>query len=145
MDVHVTGPDMLKLDEDPTEEFRKELMHALEAMKPVMNDITYKKLLPAASKPPRLFGYVKIHKEGNPTRPIVTGRESICDGLSKYMSAVLLQVTGNTKHNVRDSMHLKYIVQDLIIPEGYILISCDVTALYPQTPRTRLLRVSAVT
>ena len=32
-------------------------------------------------------------------------------------------------------MHLKYIVQDAIIPKGYILISCDVTALYPQTPR----------
>ena len=69
MDVHVISPDMLKLEEDPMEEFRKELMHALEAMKPIMNDITYKKLLPAASKPLRLFRYVKIHKEGNPTRP----------------------------------------------------------------------------
>ena len=40
MRPHVDNPDMLKLPTDPTEQFRRELIATLEAMKPLMNEHT---------------------------------------------------------------------------------------------------------
>ena len=55
------------------------------------------------SRPPRLYGLPKIHKEGFPLRPIVSNIGAPTYQLSKYLAGILRQLTGNSTHHVKNS------------------------------------------
>jgi hypothetical protein len=61
-----------------------------------------KQLCLAGSRPPRLYGLLKIHKEVVPLRPIVSNIGALTYQLSKYLG-LLSQLTGNSAHHVKNS------------------------------------------
>ena len=61
-----------------------------------INRNTYYKLTPTAEIAPRFYGSPKIHKEGNPLRPIIDNVGTVFYNLAKFLTPILRPLIGNT-------------------------------------------------
>ena len=66
-----------------------------------------KQLRPASSRPPRLYGLLKIHGEGVPLRPIVSNIGTPSYQISKSLAGLLNQFTGNWAYHVKNSFQVR--------------------------------------
>jgi hypothetical protein len=60
-----------------------------------------KRLRPAGSRPPRLYGLPKIHKESVPLRPIVSNIGAPTYQLAKFLAGILSPLVGRSIHHVK--------------------------------------------
>ena len=56
----------------------------------------YKAMYPTGCAPPEFYGLPKIHKTGNPLRPIVSSRGSVTYGVAIVLSKVLKPLVGKS-------------------------------------------------
>lgn len=75
---------------------------------------------------PKIFGLVKLHKEGHPLRAIVSFINSPSYNIAKYFS----KVTTSNEHAIKDSWNLKEYLDNKSVPENHILLSLDIESLY---------------
>lgn len=78
----------------------------------------------------RIYGLIKLHKENFPLRPIVSSIGSPFYALSKFFTTVLSNIVGDTDCHVANSFEFFESVNNQEIPDGYKLISLDVTSMY---------------
>jgi hypothetical protein len=137
MVTHTSGnPSNIKLPTDPTKEYKAHILKILESIKPHIPPSTYHELYPTTEVPPRMQGQPKVHKKDYPFRPIVSSRDSITAPISKYITRILTPLTINSTYQVKDSIHLKNELLKHTIPDTHILVSFDITNMYPSIPRT---------
>lgn len=82
---------------------------------------------------PRMYCVVKIHKENNPLRNIVSTIKAPHSKISKYMVTILNNIV-NKDYNVKNSLELKNCIKDMRIAEDYQLVSFDVISLFTNIP-----------
>ncbi|XP_045460391.1 uncharacterized protein LOC123670856 [Harmonia axyridis] len=99
-----------------------------------ISEIDYKTLIIHNSKTPKIYGLPKIHKEGNPLRPIVSCVQSPLYHLSKYLAEILTRTTGNNEYYIKNSIELKEQLNKLKINKNDKLYSLDVVSLYTNIP-----------
>ncbi|GJQ68059.1 hypothetical protein Trydic_g16767 [Trypoxylus dichotomus] len=92
-----------KLGKDPTTKVEKQIRSTIKESSFPKEE--QRRLLPSESRPPRLYGLPKIHKPGNPLRPIVSTCGSPTYELTKYVAKQLAQYSGNTKSFVKNAEH----------------------------------------
>jgi len=95
---------------------------------------TCKHLCPAGSRPPRLYGLLKIHKEGVPLRPIVSNIGAPTYQLSKYLAGILSQLTGNSAHHVKNSLLFIQILECLRVQPEDLMVSFNMLSLFTNFP-----------
>jgi hypothetical protein len=127
----LNDPAYRKLAKDPTD--AKERKTTL-LKKSSLTEETRRQLSPASSRPPRMYGLPKIHKDGVPLRPIVSNIGTPTYQLSKHLSGLLNQLTGRTAHNVKNSFHFNEILKTLQIKPGDLMVSFDVVSLFTKVP-----------
>ncbi|GJQ83520.1 hypothetical protein Trydic_g15987 [Trypoxylus dichotomus] len=128
-----------KLNKDPTTKVEKKTRDAIkESSIPKEEE---RRLLPSESRPPRLYGLPKIHKPGNPLRPIVSTCSSPTTELAKYVAKQLAQYSGNTKSFVRNSEHFIEILQQHEITKQDLLRSFDVESLFTNVSVEETLKI----
>jgi len=88
---------------DPTDAIERKTTLLLK--KSTLTEETRRQLCPAGSRPPRMYGLPKIHKEGIPLRPIVSNIGAPTYQLAKHLSGLLRQLTGKSAHHVKNSFH----------------------------------------
>ncbi|XP_046397784.1 uncharacterized protein LOC124164498 [Ischnura elegans] len=93
-----------------------------------------RKLLPSASKPPRLYGLPKVHKEGIPLRPIVSNIGAPTYLLAQYLAEALQPFTGNSSSFVKNSTHFIERLQETTVKNGDLLVSFDIVSLFTNVP-----------
>jgi len=93
-----------------------------------------KKLNPTGSKPPRLYGLPKIHKEGVPLRPIVSNIGAPTYQLSKHLAEILGPLTGRSTQHVKNSSQFVQTLDSIILQPEEILVSFDVISLFTNVP-----------
>ena len=71
------------------------LNRVLRSIKSAIGDNTYHKLFAAGSRPGRLYGLVKVHKQGNPLRPIISAIGMFNYNVAKFLVPVLTPLTTN--------------------------------------------------
>ncbi|KAJ7315893.1 hypothetical protein JRQ81_002055, partial [Phrynocephalus forsythii] len=77
----------------------------------------------------------KIHKQGNPGRPIVSNINTITVGVSGYLGNVLKPYATNAPSYVRDTTDfLRKLKSTQNLPDNIILATMDVEALYTNIP-----------
>lgn len=81
-----------------------------------------------------MYGLIKIHKTGNPIRPIVASRGSLTYNLPREFSDILRNVVRNTNRSVKNSAELRERVKNIKIPKNYTLVSSDVKSLFTNIP-----------
>ena len=82
----------------------------------------------------KFYGLPKVHKIGNPLRPIVSSRGSVTYEVAKVISKVLKPLVGNSPHHVQSTGNFVSKAKGLTLQLGECLASYDVTSLFTSVP-----------
>ena len=86
----------------------------------------YKAMYPTGCVPHKFYGLPKIHKTGNPLRPIVSSRGSVTYGVAKVLNKVLQPLLGKSPHHIQSASDFVNRVKGLTLQleECHILWCC---------------------
>ena len=92
---------------------------------------------PSNCRTPTFYMLPKIHKEGCPGRPIISGCQSPTVALSQYLDFYLKPIVKETPSYIKDTNHFLRTVFNLQteIRPGNILVTMDVKSLYTNIPQ----------
>ena len=88
-----------------------------------------------------MYGQPKIHKQNYPLREIVDSTSSVAKECDKYISKILQKYTGKTPYYIKNSADFAEKIKDLRVEEDEVLVSYDVTALYPSVPQDEAIEI----
>ena len=99
----------VELPDDPTITREKKLHEYLYYLKTkgALDESTYQTIRPQGLKPGGIYGLPKIHKDGNPLRPIVSSIGTYTYELSKFLADILKPLSNN-QYTIRDSFSFAY-------------------------------------
>ena len=92
----------------------------------------------------KLYLLIKIHKpeKGSPGRPVVSQIDDPTYILCKVLTEILNPIDEKAKSFIKNSYHLKELLVPIKMGRNYVLVSFDVTALYPSIPMEKALKVA---
>ena len=124
------------IPKDPTNKIKTQLITKLRRINRDNNldEGTYKAMYPTGSILPKFYGLPKIHKTGNPLRPIVSSRSSATYGVAKVISKVLKPLVGRSPHHIQSTGDFVSRAKGLTLQMGECLSSYDVTSLFTSVP-----------
>jgi len=93
----------------------------------------YDLLYPTAENVPRMYCTPKIHKTGNPLRPIMDYTGSIGYRTSRALADILAPLVGKSDHHFNSSKDLAKEMISVIVEEDEMFISHDVVSLFTNT------------
>jgi hypothetical protein len=116
--------------DDPTETVEKKTA----LIKTSLPQDVAEQLRPHGSRPSRLYGLPKIHKDGIPLRPIVStiGSPTYC--LAKHLACLRDSHLDLTPHRVKNSEDFAQTLDTLRVGTKDILVSLDVISLFTRVP-----------
>jgi hypothetical protein len=82
---------------------------------------TRRLLTPKFSKPPHIYGLIKIHKENFPIHPIVSGIDSPCYQLAKYLFPILNPLVDNTDSYIKNTSEFVEKVSTKTLTRKYLV------------------------
>ena len=132
-----------KLDKDPTNEYKNELIGILrrwQKEQPIPKDLK-DKIYPTSQEVPKIYGTPKIHKTSFPLRTIVSSIGSVSYYAAKIIADILNPLVGNTIHHIKNSGDFVTKIQDLEVPPGQAIVSYDVSALFTSIPVPDAMKV----
>ncbi|CAM4539231.1 unnamed protein product [Lepidochelys kempii] len=119
---------------DATESYQKQLQHLLKKLPEKAQD-QIRTDTPLEPRPGIFYLLPKIHKPGNPGRPIISGIGTLTAGLSGYVDSLLRPYATSTPSNLRDTTDFLRKLQSIgDLPENTVLATMDVEALYTNIP-----------
>ncbi|CAM4669770.1 unnamed protein product [Caretta caretta] len=119
---------------DPTESYQKQLQHLLKKLPEKAQD-QIRTDTPLEPRPGIFCLLPKIHKPGNPGRPIISGIGTLTAGLSGYVDSLLRLYATSTPSYLRDTTDFLRKLQSIgDLPDNTILATMDVEALYTNIP-----------
>jgi hypothetical protein len=132
-----------KLKKDPTHVYKRQLVGMLQKLKndKKIEDNQYRLLYPTAETIPRLYCITKIHREGNPIRPIVDYIGNTGYQTSKALAEMLPPIVCKSEHHVINSKHLAEDLFGILIDDGEIFNSHDVASLFINTPIQKTMEI----
>ncbi|XP_064479668.1 uncharacterized protein LOC135392988 isoform X2 [Ornithodoros turicata] len=124
------------LDTDPTEQIVSDITKHLKALKAAkkIDSAVYEYLLPRNSKPGRFYMLPKIHKPGNPGRPIVSCNGTATEKLSSFVDHLLKDIPPRLPSYIKDTNHFLQILNQCQPPPSSLLVTLDVSSLYTNIP-----------
>jgi len=125
-----------KLAHDPTEEFQEKVCTTLKKMLEAgqISEKNYDYLVVKNPKPGRFYLLPKIHKPGNPGRPIVSANGHPTEKISEFVDFHLRPHVVELPSYVQDTTDYLQKVESQDIPDETHLVSMDVTSLYTNIP-----------
>ena len=132
----LNSPVYRSLPKDPTNKIKAQLITKLRRIKKDINldEGMYRAMYPTGCVLPKFYGLPKIHKTGNPLRPIVSSRGSVTYGVAKVISKVLKPLVGNSPNHIQSTGDFVSKAKRLTLQAGVCLSSCDVTSLFTSVP-----------
>ena len=111
-------------------------------IKPFIDPIKGLKIRPSGSQPGKLFGFCKVHKNGNPLRPVVSMSGTAEYGLAQYLDEII-------KPHVPSYSMVNSTIQFLTRLKNYVLsptdvmVSFDVVSLFTNVPLNETIDIVA--
>ena len=126
------------LTSDPTTTYNKYIHHLIDQAwrLGIINDTTKESL---QTKNPRISTFYmlpKIHKPGNPGRPIVNSIGSITEKSSAFVDSHLRQYTPRISSYIKDTTHFINIIRNIQLDPKDLLVTIDVSSLCTNIPHT---------
>ena len=126
-----------KLNDDPTERFSSEIRDFLLDMvsRQAINKETMLSIAPETVKASRFYILPKIHKRGNPGRPIVSSCGAPTEGISRFVDYHLNPLVKKIPSYIKDTSDFLLKLERLTdLPPDPILVTLDVKSLYTNIP-----------
>jgi hypothetical protein len=83
---------------------------------------------------PKLYGLPKVHKPGNKMRPISSNNNATTEKIAKWLSNEFKGLPDPPGQWVKNTFEFVERVKDVVLEGDELLVSFDVTALYPNVP-----------
>jgi hypothetical protein len=93
----------------------------------------------ARTRPPRLYGFPKIHKEGVPLSSIVSNIGVPNYKLSKYPAGLPSPLVGRCRHHLTSSIEFVHTLDSLRFGPEDLMASFAVSSLFTRVPIVRFL------
>ena len=125
------------LDNDITDDIQKRVQVYVERMPrdKIIDDNTKRFLVQSNPKPGRFYILPKIHKTGNPGRPIVSSNSHPSERISQFVDHHLKPLVHTTHSFIKDTSHFLNKLEHLgQLPENAFLVTLDVSSLYTNIP-----------
>ena len=148
--IHLTDTETYRLIQHyPSEHITKQLSHILCAFKSQLEShdkrlYKYLREPPNHPRTPRFYGLPKMHKTFSrlpPVRPIVSQSASLLSPAAQFIDYVLQPIARSYSDYLHNSTELLLILQDLHVPDDAILVTVDITSLYPSIPQAQCLNI----
>ena len=96
-------PAYKELPKDPPNKIKAQLITKLRRIKKdrKLDEGMYKTIYPTGCVLHKFYGLPKIHKTGNPLRPIVSSRSSVTYGVAKVLIKVIKPLVGKSPHHIQ--------------------------------------------
>ena len=116
----LSQPAYKEIPKDPTNKIKAQLITKLRRIKKDRNldEGMYKAMYPTGCVPTKFYGLPKIHKTGNPLRPIVSSRGSGTYGVAKVLSKVLKHLVGKSPITYKVQVTLLLRPKGLLFNQG---------------------------
>ena len=139
----LTTPAYKTIPRDPTNKLKAQLITKLRRIKREDNldEGTCKVIYPTGCIPSNFYGLPKIHKTGDPLRPIISSRASVTYGIAKVISKVLKQLVGKSPHYIQSTVDFVSKAKRFTLQMGEYLSSYDVTSLFTSVPLDPALNI----
>lgn len=82
----------------------------------------------------KMYGLPKIHKPGNKMRPIVSNINTPCYAIAKWLVKEVKMLPPINSLSVKNSLEFAEKMKDIIVGNDEVLVSFDVTSLFPSIP-----------
>uniref|UniRef100_A0A8C5LW51 Reverse transcriptase domain-containing protein n=1 Tax=Leptobrachium leishanense TaxID=445787 RepID=A0A8C5LW51_9ANUR len=123
-----------KLTEDPTKEYKTQLGILIRSF-PKHLQQELENLVPSNPRMGTFYMLPKIHKPGNPGRPIITGVDTLTELISGLIEGILKPLVTNTASYIQDTTDFLNKLGDIqTLPADTILVTMDVESLYSNIP-----------
>ncbi|XP_078370299.1 uncharacterized protein LOC144654063, partial [Oculina patagonica] len=125
------------LDNDITKEVQKRVRKYTKRMNrdKIISDETKRYLIQTDPKPGRFYILPKVHKQGNPGRPIVSSNSHPTERISQFVDYHLKPLVQNTDSFIKDTTHFLNKLKQLgRLPQNALLVTLDVSSLYTNIP-----------
>ena len=99
-----------------------------------LDESTYITMYPTGCVPLKLYGLPKIHKTGNPSRPIISTRGSVTYRVVKVLTKVLKPLVGKSPHHIQSTSGFVNKVKGVTLQLGDCLTSDDVASHFTSVP-----------
>ncbi|XP_015118902.1 uncharacterized protein LOC107042379 [Diachasma alloeum] len=132
-----------KINRDPTSRFQASANALVERLEKegVVDDMKAKLLKTHNSVIPKMYGLRKVHKDGCKLRPVVSYLKLPSYQVTRLLHALLAKVNKSSKFNIKNPQEFVMFAQDVVLPEGYVLISLDVVSLFTNIPKSLVLEI----
>lgn len=131
-----------KLEEDPTKTYQGKSNRLVKHLfdQGYIEDKERKELNCWNAQPPRIYGNPKVHKKDIPLRPIVSCINSPSTNISIFVTSILNQLADSLHYNIKNSTEAANRLKEVILPDKYQLLSLDVTSLFTNVMKERVIR-----
>lgn len=134
------------LSNNPTKDFLQELdVIFKDGLKnKLISQREYRVLWNSSPTIPMFYALPKVHKKVRPIpgRPIVSGKDSITQGISQYIDQIISPFVVTLPSYLRDTKDVVTRINDIRVKPGTFLASLDVEALYSNIDHT--LEIQAI-
>ena len=104
----------------------------------IIDDDTRRFLIQTDPKPGRFYILPKIHKQGNPGRPIVSSNSHHTERISQFVDYHLKPLVQTTQSFIKDTTHFLHKLEQLgQLPNNAFLVTLDVSSLYTNIPHNQ--------
>lgn len=86
------------------------------------------------ANPPRLFGQIKVHKDGYPVRPIVSTVNTAANKLSRFLARILRSAFSRSKYNLKNSQQFVRNIRKIDSNGTWKMVSFDVVNCFGNIP-----------
>ncbi|CAN7947414.1 unnamed protein product, partial [Ixodes hexagonus] len=91
-------------------------------------------ITPTDCKPGRFYLLPKIHKSGNPGRPIVSSNSTVTESISSFVDYLIKVLPETFDSYIKDTTHFLQIISQLDVPQNALMVTLDVSSLYTNIP-----------
>ena len=126
-----------RLDSDPTQQIAARIETTIKNMvsKGSIRPEVGPNLLQPEPKPGRFYFLPKIHKDGNPGRPIISGNSTATEKISKFVDLLIQPLVPSLSSHVKDTTDFIRKTEKIKeLPPGTLLATLDVSSLYTNIP-----------
>ena len=126
-----------RVTEDPTEDINKRVRFYLKRLlaDKIIDKETHRYLTPHDPKAGRFYILPKVHKPGNPGRPIVSANGHPTEKISEFVSYHLNPLVQTLPSYIKNTTHLLNKLKDInTLPSSAILVTLNVSSLYTNIP-----------
>ena len=119
------------LKKDPTNTLVTKTQIILRPLKNKLGESLYKKLYPSDAIPSRAYAKIKVHKEGNPARLIVSSIGTAIYELSSYLVSIIQPTLNASSFRVKRLEDFVDKAKSWQLPPNAIQASFDIEKMYP--------------